>query len=88
MENVEIKVQEMDYSGTEAYKSLRTNLQFFGEDKKAYPDRAALKSAESCFREILFFGLRQSGQKRSFGESKEVFGDGESGKDDFRPLAQ
>ena len=26
MENVEIKVQEMDYSGTEAYKSLRTNL--------------------------------------------------------------
>ena len=34
MENVEIKVQEMDYSGTEAYKSLRTNLQFCGEDKK------------------------------------------------------
>ena len=33
MENVEIKVQEMDYSGTEAYKSLRTNLQFCGEDK-------------------------------------------------------
>lgn len=34
MENVEIKVQEMDYSGTEAYKSLRTNLQFCEEDKK------------------------------------------------------
>ena len=34
MENEEIKVQEMDYSGTEAYKSLRTNLQFSGEDKK------------------------------------------------------
>lgn len=34
MVNVEIKTQKLDYSGAEAYKSLRTNLQFCGEDKK------------------------------------------------------
>lgn len=34
MVKVEIKTQKMDYSGSEAYKSLRTNLQFCGEDKK------------------------------------------------------
>lgn len=34
MVNVEIKIQKLDYSGAEAYKSLRTNLQFCGEDKK------------------------------------------------------
>lgn len=34
MENVEIKVQEMDYSGTEAYKSLRTISSFVEKIKK------------------------------------------------------
>ena len=34
MIKVEIKTQKLDYSGAEAYKSLRTNLQFCGEDKK------------------------------------------------------
>ena len=34
MVNVEIKTQKLDYSGAEAYKSLRTNLQFCGEDNK------------------------------------------------------
>lgn len=32
--NVEIKKQATDYSSREAYKSLRTNLQFCGEEKK------------------------------------------------------
>lgn len=34
MIKVDIKTQKLDYSGAEAYKSLRTNLQFCGEDKK------------------------------------------------------
>ena len=34
MVNVEINVPKLDYSGAESYKSLRTNLQFCGEDKK------------------------------------------------------
>ena len=34
-------------------------IEFFGEDQKAYSDRAAFKSAESGFREILFPCLRQ-----------------------------
>lgn len=34
MVNVDIKTPKLDYSATEAYKSLRTNLQFCGEDKK------------------------------------------------------
>lgn len=34
MASVEIKSQKLDYSAEESYKSLRTNLQFCGEDKK------------------------------------------------------
>lgn len=34
MVSVEIKNQKLDYSAEESYKSLRTNLQFCGEDKK------------------------------------------------------
>lgn len=34
MVNVDIRTPKLDYSATEAYKSLRTNLQFCGEDKK------------------------------------------------------
>lgn len=34
MINVEIKTPKLDYSAAESYKSLRTNLQFCGEDKK------------------------------------------------------
>ena len=34
MINVEIKTKKLDYSAAESFKSLRTNLQFCGEDKK------------------------------------------------------
>ena len=34
MINTEIKEQQREYSIREAYKSLRTNLQFCGNDKK------------------------------------------------------
>ena len=34
MVNVEIKTKKLNYSAEEAYKSLRTNIQFCGEDKK------------------------------------------------------
>lgn len=34
MVNVKINQKKLDYFGDEAYKSLRTNLQFCGEDKK------------------------------------------------------
>ena len=34
MVNVDIKIPKLDYSAVESYKSLRTNLQFCGEDKK------------------------------------------------------
>lgn len=34
MINVDIKVQKLDYSGAEAYKTLRTNLLFCGNDKQ------------------------------------------------------
>ena len=34
MVNVDIKIPKLDYSAAESYKSLRTNLQFCGEDKK------------------------------------------------------
>lgn len=34
MINIDIKTQKLDYRASEAYKSLRTNLQFCGEDKK------------------------------------------------------
>lgn len=35
MEKVEVRVDELDYECGEAYKTLRTNLQFCGDDKKA-----------------------------------------------------
>lgn len=35
MPKVEINIDELDYECDEAYKTLRTNLQFCGEDKKA-----------------------------------------------------
>lgn len=34
MVNIEIKTPKLEYSAAESYKSLRTNLQFCGEDKK------------------------------------------------------
>lgn len=34
MKNVTIRVPELGYAGQEAYRSLRTNLQFCGEDKR------------------------------------------------------
>lgn len=34
MPKVEFQIPEMDYSSSESYKSLRTNLQFCGSDKK------------------------------------------------------
>ena len=34
MVNVEIKTYKLNYAAEEAYKSLRTNIQFCGEDKK------------------------------------------------------
>ncbi|MDO4299197.1 MAG: polysaccharide biosynthesis tyrosine autokinase [Lachnospiraceae bacterium] len=35
MAKVEIKIDKLDYESGEAYKTLRTNLQFCGDDKKA-----------------------------------------------------
>lgn len=34
MTKVEFQIQKLDYSSSESYKSLRTNLQFCGSDKK------------------------------------------------------
>ena len=34
MKQIRIQRQKLDYSQNEAYKSLRTNLLFCGEDKK------------------------------------------------------
>ncbi|MBQ1877548.1 MAG: polysaccharide biosynthesis tyrosine autokinase [Erysipelotrichaceae bacterium] len=34
MRNIEIKTTQLDYSGAEAFKTLRTNLKFCGDDKR------------------------------------------------------
>lgn len=64
MVNVEIKTQKLDYSGAEAYKSLRTNLQFCGEDKKVIAiTSCATNEGKSSVTMNLAVSLAEAGKK-------------------------
>lgn len=64
MVNVEIKTQKLDYSGAEAYKSLRTNLQFCGEDKKVIAiTSCAPNEGKSSVTMNLAMSLAEAGKK-------------------------
>lgn len=64
MVNVEIKTQKLDYSGAEAYKSLRTNLQFCGEDKKVIAiTSCAPNEGKSSVTMNLAVSLAEAGKK-------------------------
>lgn len=64
MVNVEIKMQKLDYSGAEAYKSLRTNLQFCGEDKKVIAiTSCATNEGKSSVTMNLAVSLAEAGKK-------------------------
>lgn len=59
MSHVEIKAPKLDYYGAEAIKSLRTNLQFCGSDKKAIVFTSCTQN-EGKTRTILNLGIALS----------------------------
>lgn len=59
MSHVEIKTPKLDYYGAEAIKSLRTNLQFCGSDKKAIVFTSCTQN-EGKTRTILNLGIALS----------------------------
>lgn len=64
MINVEIKEQQMEYSIREAYKSLRTNLQFCGNDKKVITITSSVSGeGKSTVTLNLAVSLAESGKK-------------------------
>ena len=64
MINVEIKEQQMEYSIREAYKSLRTNLQFCGNDKKVITITSSVSGeGKSTVTVNLAVSLAESGKK-------------------------
>lgn len=89
MSRVKIKTEKLDYECAEAYKALRTNLQFCGDDKKAIvitsctPDEGkstvvlylAISLAESGKRVLLIDGdMRKSIMVGYFAIANEVKG--------------
>lgn len=64
MINVKIKEQQMEYSIREAYKSLRTNLQFCGNDKKVITITSSVSGeGKSTVTLNLAVSLAESGKK-------------------------
>ena len=64
MVNVEINVPKLDYSGAESYKSLRTNLQFCGNDKKVITITSSVSGeGKSTVTLNLAVSLAESGKK-------------------------
>lgn len=64
MASVEIKSQKLDYSAEESYKSLRTNLQFCGEDKKVIAiTSCTLNEGKSSVTLNLAISLADAGKK-------------------------
>lgn len=64
MINVEIKEQQREYSIREAYKSLRTNLQFCGNDKKVITITSSVSGeGKSTVTLNLAVSLAESGKK-------------------------
>ena len=89
MADVNIKVEKLDYASNEAYRALRTNLKFCGEDKKAIvltsctPNEGkstvslylAMSLAESGKRVLLVdTDMRKSVLAGNFTANKEVMG--------------
>ena len=64
MRNIEIKVPELDYSTSEAYKTLRTNLKFSGTDKKVIAVTSCMENeGKSTVIMNLGIALAEAGEK-------------------------
>ena len=64
MEKVNLTMEELDYSAEEAYKTLRTNLKFCGEDKTAIAVTSCVENeGKSSVSMNLCRSLAESGQK-------------------------
>ena len=64
MEKVNLTFEELDYSAEEAYKTLRTNLKFCGEDKTAIAVTSCVENeGKSSVSMNLCRSLAESGQK-------------------------
>ncbi|MCD7735805.1 MAG: polysaccharide biosynthesis tyrosine autokinase [Lachnospiraceae bacterium] len=64
MPKVKLNVEELDYASDEAYKSLRTNLRFCGEEKKAIVLTSCTPNeGKSTVALYLAMSLVQSGKK-------------------------
>ena len=64
MEKVELTLEQLDYSAEEAYKTLRTNIKFCGEDKKVIAVTSCMENeGKSSVSMNLAVSLAQSGEK-------------------------
>ena len=64
MEKIELQLEELDYSAEEAYKTLRTNIKFCGDDKKVIAITSCMENeGKSSISMNLGVSLAQSGEK-------------------------
>ena len=64
MNKVEIRYEELSYNSSEAYKALRTNLKFSGEDKKVVAITSCMENeGKSSIAMNLGISLAESGEK-------------------------
>ena len=64
MEKVEIKTMKLDYASSEAFKTLRTNLKFCGDDKRVIALTSCLENeGKSSVTLNLAISLAESGSK-------------------------